>query len=447
MPARRTHRFTHHLAAGVLTLTASGCNTDADVTTIAVGRAGVLTPPDRDRNCDDERQGRPEWCDGAQRPESVHMECEAPRPSHLSPPSGLRTELSRRRQVQWNALLEEKGQRTVEPGPPDPELVNWSAHDIVEQLRSDQVLPEEELVQACQAPDAIRQAIGGIAMLLDVGGMEMPAAGAKTVVLAAESVNSGGKEVCVTETAGDEVKLSMARGTLFFIDRHHLVGAAHTLPAELCKPLKHDEPQRRLETYVIAYGLTNTAITSNLTVEIPVNQFIDGSTVTVVECPLPSQKDAEGDWMLLRTDECICGADPLRVRWDKPIAAGEEIHVLGHAASLTLKYSKPPGKVSHSDLSVPRFFMDLVTDNGSSGAPIFDTAGNVIGIHNDRWTRCEQSCKIKSDRVSQEQCCARPKCNGNTCEDDGVATHIQRVKTAWQNSRATINDWEKCEPK
>ncbi len=368
---------------------------------------------------------------------STSMVCE--------PPAGhtnLRAELDHRRWVQWSRIA---ARHEVDPGIAPGALLehaDLSTREVVEELRrqarSDLREREQELRQACQAPDPIRRRVGGVAVLLDKGSFEMPPQGVEVAVLPSRALTHGsaGDDVCPSETAGDVRELdSFNGGTLFFIDRRHLVGAGHLLLTRICKKKTTD----RLGGYVIAFGLTHDAITASGAIEVPVEQVIDGSTVTVVECHDGNEIETTGDWVVLRTDERICGAEPLPVRWDEPVAAGEVVHALGHPNHLTMKYSGS-SEVARSAPTVPIFQMDLVTDNGSSGSPVLDDDGVVVGIHDGSWkTSCSWHCTTGAGR-----CCRRVRCKNDDCGLDGYATHIQRVRSAWEKSWETIESKE-CE--
>lgn len=370
---------------------------------------------------------------------STEMKCDPPVGY-----TGLRAELDYRRWSEWSRVA---ARHDVDPGPApsepsNPKLAELSTSTIVEELRREARTNardrDQELLQACRAPDPIWQRTGGVAVLIDKGSFKLPNNGLAELPSRALAHGGAGDDVCLSDTAGDARELASTNGgTLFFIDRHHLVGAGHVLLSRICTKKTTD----RLDDYVIAFGLTHDAITSDGTIKVPVGQIIDGSTVTVAECHGSGELHTEGDWVVLRTDECICGAEPLPVRWDAPVVERERVHALGHPNQLTMKYSTF-SEVARSRPRVPVFEMDLVTDNGSSGSPIFDEDGAVVGIHNGSWkTSCSWHCEPEAGR-----CCRRARCKQDDCGLDGYATHIQRVRTAWEKSRETI-DSKECESK
>lgn len=359
-------------------------------------------------------------------------------------PLGAKRELDRRLSLQWSHVIEpnpgvEPARPRLPVPRPRPRLRGWSTRTIVDELaklRLAEAGHPQELVQACDAPEPIRQRIGGVAILLDRGRFQAPA-GDDPVELPSRPILREVDDICPSETAGDLRELdSFNGGTLSILDRHHLVGAGHTLLADtVCKA------GARLDDYVLAFGVTNETITDHGTIEVPRDQFIDGSMVTVVACHGSKERaQAEGDWVLLRTDECLHAADPVPVRWNQPVAETEDVHTLGHPAQLTMKYSWP-STVVHSDPGFPLFRMDLITDKGHSGAPIFDAQGALVGVHKSRQTgECLVDCRTEGG-----ECCRRTLCVDRDCRGDGYATHIGWVKDAWERSRETIS-WEGCEP-
>lgn len=385
--------------------------------------------------CDDTPPVEPACVDGP----AAEVECAPP-----SERTDLRAELDYRSGRQWSDVLERHGQRPEPPpGESNPDLRDVQTREIVEELRLQAEQEQghiQQLVQACDAPEAIRRNMGGVAMLIDKGTLKLPPKGTKVVVeLPSRPLSKRKYGICPSETGGDTLEIDSSNGgTLFFLDRRHLVGAGHLVLAELCD----QAGTARLGDLVIAFGLTNQAVTPHGAIEVPIAQVIDGSTVTIVECHHgdhgnPVQQSE--DWMLLRLDECACAAKPLTARWGNPVTEGEEVHTLGHPDQLTMKYSNP-GTVEHSVPTVPIFRMDLVTTNGHSGAPIFDVAGNVVGIHNGNNPDCTSRCTVHEHAT----CCRRSKCSLDDCKGDGFATHIQQVEAALNKSRASI-PWKECE--
>jgi hypothetical protein len=348
---------------------------------------------------------------------------------------------------QWeSAVASSSGlEAAVRPRLPKDGMEGLSNRDIVDELARFQFEhkqknqdQDQELAQACDAPEAIRGHLGGVALLIDrPAGIMLED---EFVRLPSRPVEAGKKTVCPSETGGDTVEIDSTNGgTLFFIDRHHLVSAGHNF---LSKTICSAPPNTvRLNDFLIAFGVTNRNLTAEPGIEIPRDQLIEGTSVTVVECHGRSPTMTEADWVLLRTDDCIYPAKPLPVRWDRPATKGDTVHTLGHPNHLTMKYSLP-NEVALAPADVDVFRLGLATDNGHSGAPIFDDKGFVIGIHNGKQNRrdCTLPCKFGG-----KKCCRRTRCSSDDCSGDGYASHIRAVEDAWIRSKATISS-EGCNP-
>lgn len=148
---------------------------------------------------------------------------------------------------------------------------------------------------------------------------------------------------------------------LLFVTNHHcgnLAGAAATWPAAVCQNGR-------------------------------VDLSWDGDGIDrEYECESVVALSSENDIAVLRLRGAAGGLTPLPLRRSRH-TADTEIHIIHHPAALSKRVSKGPGCIARlarpdSPETVDRdrdFTHECDTEGGSSGAPVFNANGQVIGIH------------------------------------------------------------------
>lgn len=109
--------------------------------------------------------------------------------------------------------------------------------------------------------------------------------------------------------------------------------------------------------------------------------FVDGVTrlersdvyscVEIVEHSLATTSFITKDYSIIRLDRPVLGREPLPIRTEGRISAGEELAVIGHPTGLPMKIADN-ATVQNSRINF--FYSDLDTFSGNSGSP-------VIGVH------------------------------------------------------------------
>jgi hypothetical protein len=185
-------------------------------------------------------------------------------------------------------------------------------------------------------------------------------------------------EYCDGEPFVNDPALQLRACTGFFVDSRHIVTAGHcvaylTNQAPPCNPLAGKHEPQLLEDAAIVFGFERTEADSK---ELHLSASFDA--LEVVACEFSDYEFANPDWALLRLkDSEYPEAKPLTLS-GRPEG---RLCALGHLGYLPTKYTSN-GRVR--DVGSSKFYVELDAFDGSSGSPVFDPSGAVVGIMTTR---------------------------------------------------------------
>lgn len=143
---------------------------------------------------------------------------------------------------------------------------------------------------------------------------------------------------------------------------------------------------------------------------------IDGAKVIGSEhIRLVAKGEGKNDWALfVLTDQAAAEIGPIQpVRWrDTALVEGELVQALTHPAGLPGKFL-PPGKSTRRSAE-PFFEAELEAYGGSSGSPVFDAAGLLIGIYRGADDGTPDMCTSPTERCERYPVCPRGDCDARS---------------------------------
>ena len=150
-----------------------------------------------------------------------------------------------------------------------------------------------------------------------------------------------------------------------------------------------------------------------------------------------AQYNGDGDFALIKLDRARNNARPLKLNSQKSnYQKGADIFVIGHPTGLPQKFAD--GAKVQSNIYDHEFNADLDTFGGNSGSPVFNDAGDVIGI----LVSGETDYRVDNRR----QCIVVNTCTGflGSCEDNRSRTVRGESSTKiWMVQKALGKDYIK----
>lgn len=288
-----------------------------------------------------------------------------------------------------------------------------------------------------EAPADVRARAGAVALLVKAGAMrpegECSMLTTEPMAQASQEVDCG--VLCSGEPFSQEPRAAGDPCTAFFLDRKHVVTAGHCASklteASVCRTsagADFELPEHPiLEHASLVRGFARSSADSeDVEIERPI---IPGSALEVIGCEHIKGNNGAAergnDWALLRINndfalpESFVGLELADTESTPPSGM---VHMLSHFAALTLKYSLP-GAVD----AVHDAYFEMQVDGywSSSGAPVFDEKGHVVGIFTAARTFNYSNCPTPPP--GEAGCCCMGFCSED-CDAVPTAASIRALR-------------------